>query len=322
MRRALVTGITGQDGCHLAELLLSKGYRVFGSVRATGSRLNGALADSVTCLAVDYRDDSCFLKVLEEIRPDEIYNLASISFVPASWRDPAMTAEFMTVGLTRLLEAVRTTCPKTRVFQASSSEMFGKAKQAPQSEATPFHPRNPYGIAKVYGHQLAVNYRETYGLFVCSGILFNHEGPRRRLEFVTRKITHTAARIRLGMASELRLGNLESRRDWGYAGDFVRSMWLMLQQERADDFVIGTGETHTVEEFVRIAFECLDLDWRSYVVVDPEFYRPLEPELLVADESKARRTLGWQPEVGFEEMVRMMVQSDLALLQTNPSQAA
>lgn len=320
MRKALVTGITGQDGCHLTEWLLSKGYQVFGLIRATASRPQGP--SSAICVPVDYKDEACYLKILEKVRPDEIYNLASISFIPDSWRAPASTAELMTVGLTRLFEAARETCPKARVFQASSSEMFGEARQTPQSETTPFHPRTPYGVAKVYGHQLVQVYRETYGLFVCSGILFNHEGPRRRLEFVTRKITHTAARIRLGMASELRLGNLQARRDWGFAGDFVRAMWLMLQQERADDFIIGAGETHTVEEFVRIAFECLDLDWRRYVVVDPEFYRPLEPEVLVADASKARRILGWQPEVGFEELVRMMVQADLAMLQAQPEQAA
>jgi GDPmannose 4,6-dehydratase len=314
MPNALITGITGQDGSHLAEWLLARGYQVFGVVRPEGSRPD-AVSDRIECLVANLDGGTDFAKILETAQPDEIYNLAAASFVPVSWREPVRTAELMTVGLTRFLEAVRTVCPGARFFQASSSEMFGKARQTPQSETTPFQPRSPYGIAKVYGHHMTGNYRESHGLFACSGILFNHEGPRRRLEFVTRKITHTAARIKLGLAGELRLGNLQARRDWGFAGDYVRAMWLMLQQETADDFVIGTGKLHTVEEFVRIAFGHLDLDWQRYVIVDPQFYRPTEPEILQADPSKAQRVLGWQPEVHFETLVRMMVDADLALLQ-------
>lgn len=324
MPTALIAGITGQDGSHLTDWLLDKGYRVVGlhhhrPQRGPDSALRcgpamGLRPDAhIERLFAD-ENERGLVSVLEKTRPDEIYNLASISFVPASWRDPVQTAELMTVRLTRLLEAVRIACPRTRFFQASSSEMFGKARQSPQSETTPFQPRSPYGIAKLYGHHLAVSYRETYGLFACSGILFNHEGPRRRLDFVTRKITHTAARIRLGLANELRLGNLEARRDWGYAGDYVRAMWLMLQEDQAEDFVIGTGETHTVEEFVAIAFAHLELDWRRYVVVDPQLYRPTEPEILQADSTKARRVLRWRPEITFQELVRSMVDADVALL--------
>jgi GDPmannose 4,6-dehydratase len=259
-------------------------------------------------------DQTSIARILKRVQPDEIYNLASLSFVPASWQEPVLTAEYTAVGVTRLLDAMRQICPGARFYQASSSEMFGSPTAMPQNENTPFHPRSPYGVAKVYAHHITVNYRESYGLYAASGILFNHEGPRRGLEFVTRKITHTVARIKLGLASELRLGNLQARRDWGYAGDYVRAMWLMLQQDRADDFVIGTGATHSVREFVEIAFDHVGLDWRPYVVVDERFYRPAEAVLLKADNSKARRVLGWQPETSFPELVTMMVDADMELL--------
>jgi GDPmannose 4,6-dehydratase len=317
MPTALITGITGQDGSHLAELLLHKGYRVCGMVRRASTenfqRLEH-LRDQIELLQGDLLDPTSLARVLEKSRPDEVYNLAAMSFVPTSWEQPVLTAEFTGVGVTRLLDALRQVCPKARFYQASSSEMFGKVRQTPQSEETPFYPRSPYGVAKVYGHYITVNYRESYNLFACSGILFNHEGPRRGLEFVTRKITHAVAKIKLGQASELRLGNLQAKRDWGYAGDYVRAMWLMLQQDHADDYVIGTGQTHTVEEFVQIAFDHVNLDWRDYVVVDPQFYRPAEVDLLLADPSKARAQLGWEPEVSFPELVKMMVNSDLATL--------
>jgi GDPmannose 4,6-dehydratase len=261
-------------------------------------------------------DPTSLAAVLDKSRPDEIYNLAAQSFVPTSWEQPVLTAEFTGVGVTRLLEAIRRVCPKARFYQASSSEMFGKVRETPQSEQTPFYPRSPYGVAKVYGHYITVNYRESYGLFAVSGILFNHESERRGLEFVTRKISHAAARIKLGMAKELRLGNLQARRDWGHAKDYVRAMWLMLQQEKADDFVIGTGETHSVEEFVQIAFDHVGLDWHQHVVVDPQFYRPAEVELLQADPSRARRQLGWQPQISFRQLVQLMMDFDLAMLAT------
>ena len=317
MRKALITGITGQDGSHLAELLLEKNYRVLGMIRHTSTsslqRIKH-IRDRVEIVDGDLLDQSSLTRILEEHQPDEIYNLAGMSFVPVSWQQPVLTAEFTGVGVTRLLEALRHVCPRARFYQASSSEMFGKVRETPQRETTAFHPRSPYAVAKAYGHYITVNYRESYGLFACSGILFNHEGPRRGLEFVMRKITHTAAQIKLGLAHELRLGNLQSKRDWGYAGDFVRAMWLMLQQPKADDYVIGTGETHTVQEFVEIAFDDLDLDWRRYVVVDPQLYRPAEVDLLLGDSSKARNTLGWKPEVTFHELVRMMVDADVQLL--------
>ena len=317
MPTALITGITGQDGSHLAELLLQKGYRVCGMVRRSSTenfqRIEH-LRDQLELLQGDLLDPTSLSRVLEKAQPDEVYNLAAMSFVPTSWEQPVLTAEFTAVGVTRMLDALRQICPDARFYQASSSEMFGKVRATPQSEETPFHPRSPYGVAKVYGHYITVNYRESYDLFACSGILFNHEGPRRGLEFVTRKITYAAAKIRLGMASELRLGNLQAKRDWGFAGDYVRAMWLMLQQDQADDYVIGTGQTHTVEEFVQIAFDHLNLDWRDYVIVDPQFYRPAEVDLLLADPTKARTQLGWEPEVGFPDLVKMMVNSDLALL--------
>jgi GDPmannose 4,6-dehydratase len=317
MRTALVTGITGQDGSHLAELLLQKGYRVLGMIRHTSTTsLNRIkhLLDQLTIVHGDLLDQTSLTRILELHQPDEIYNLAGMSFVPASWQQPVLTAEFTGLGVTRILDAMRHVSPKTRFYQASSSEMFGKVRETPQRETTPFHPRSPYAVAKAYGHYITVNYRESYDMFACCGILFNHEGPRRGLEFVTRKITHTAVQIKLGLAHELRLGNLQSKRDWGFAGDFVRAMWLILQQPKADDYVIGTGETHTVQEFVEIAFDYLGLDWNRYVVVDPQLYRPAEVDLLLGDATRARTVLGWQPEVTFRELVRMMVDSDLALL--------
>jgi GDPmannose 4,6-dehydratase len=262
----------------------------------------------------DLLDQTSIASILEQVHPDEVYNLAAMSFVPTSWHKPVLTAEFTAVGVTRVLDALRQSCPRTRFYQASSSEMFGKVQETPQSEKTPFYPRSPYGVAKVYGHYITVNYRESYGLFACSGILFNHESPRRGLEFVTRKITHGVARIKLGLAQELRLGNLQAKRDWGFAGDYVRAMWLMLQQDVADDYVIGTGQTHSVEEFVQIAFDHAGLDWRRHVVVDPQFYRPAEVDLLLANPSKADHQLGWQPAVSFEQLVRMMVDADIAFL--------
>ncbi len=316
-KTALITGITGQDGSYLAELLLSKGYRVCGMVRRSSTETFQRiehLRDRVELLQADLLDPTSLTSVLDQVRTDEVYNLAAMSFVPTSWQQPVLTAEFTAVGVTRLLDAIRLVCPSARFYQASSSEMFGKVRETPQSETTPFHPRSPYGVAKVYGHYITVNYRESYGLFGCSGILFNHESPRRGLEFVTRKITHGVARIKLGLAKELRLGNLQAKRDWGFAGDYVRAMWLMLQQQEPDDYVIATGETHEVEEFVRIAFDHVGLDWKRYVVVDPLFYRPAEVDLLLGTSAKAQRCLGWEPEVSFEELVRMMVEADMAAL--------
>jgi GDPmannose 4,6-dehydratase len=316
-KTALITGITGQDGGYLAELLLAKGYKVCGMVRRSSSenfqRIEH-LRDQIDLHQGDLLDQTSIASVLEKVQADEIYNLAAMSFVPTSWQQPVLTAEFTAVGVTRILEAVRTTCPGVRFYQASSSEMYGKVREMPQRETTPFYPRSPYGVAKVYGHYITVNYRESYGLFACAGILFNHESPRRGLEFVTRKISHGVARIKQGLAHELRLGNLQAKRDWGFAGDYVRAMWLMLQQEQPDDYVIGTGRTHSVEEFVQIAFDHAGLDWRDYVVVDPQFYRPAEVDLLLGDAGKARRVLGWVPEVSFEDLVKMMVDADLARL--------
>jgi GDPmannose 4,6-dehydratase len=317
MRKALITGITGQDGSHLADLLLSKGYRVYGMVRRSSTenfqRLEH-IRERVELIQGDLIDHTSVVHIFEQVRPDEVYNLAAMSFVPTSWQQPVLTAEFTALGVTRLLEATRQICPNARFYQASSSEMFGKVRETPQKETTAFYPRSPYGVAKVYGHFITVNYRESYGMYASSGILFNHEGPRRGLEFVTRKISHGVARIKLGLATELRLGNLEAKRDWGFAGDYVRAMWLMLQQDKPEDFVVGTGETHSIEEFVQIAFARVGLDWRKYVVVDPQFYRPAEVDLLQADPSKIRDSLGWEPEVNFEQLVHMMVDADLAQL--------
>jgi GDPmannose 4,6-dehydratase len=316
-KTAFITGITGQDGSYLAELLLSKGYRVCGMVRRSSTenvqRIEH-LRDQVELFQADLLDPTSLASVLDKVRPDEVYNLAAMSFVPTSWQQPVLTAEFTAVGVTRLLDAIRLVCPAARFYQASSSEMYGKVRQTPQTETTPFHPRSPYGVAKVYGHYITVNYRESYGLFACSGILFNHESPRRGLEFVTRKISHGVAGIKLGLAKELRLGNLQAKRDWGFAGDYVRAMWLMLQQDEPDDYVVCSGETHEVEEFVRIAFDHVGLDWKRYVVVDPLFYRPAEVDLLLGSAAKARRCLGWEPEVSFEQLVRRMVDADLAAL--------
>jgi GDPmannose 4,6-dehydratase len=316
-KKALVTGITGQDGSYLAELLLSKGYQVFGMVRRAStenfSRIEH-LRERLQLIQGDLLDSNSLTSVLEQAEPDEIYNLAAQSFVPTSWQQPVLTAEFTSLGVVRLLDAVRKVCPAARFYQASSSEMFGKVRETPQRETTPFYPRSPYGVAKVYGHHITVNYRESYGLFACSGILFNHESPRRGLEFVTRKITHAVARIKLGLEKELQLGNLQAKRDWGFAGDYVRAIWLMLQQDEADDYVVGTGESHSVEEFVHIAFDRAKLDWRKYVVIDPRFYRPAEVDLLLADPAKVRDRLGWEPEVQFKALVELMVDADLETL--------
>ncbi|MBI2758545.1 MAG: GDP-mannose 4,6-dehydratase [Chloroflexi bacterium] len=314
MPTALITGITGQDGSYLAELLLSKGYRVVGMARrastVTYERIQHIL-DDITVIQGDLTDQGSLLSMIEEYEPTEIYNLAAQSFVPTSWSQPALTGDVTALGVTRMLEAIRFVNSKIRFYQASSSEMFGKVVEVPQKETTPFYPRSPYGVAKVYGHWITVNYHESFDLFAVSGILFNHESPRRGLEFVTRKITNAVARIKFGQAKELRLGNLESRRDWGFAGDYVKAMWLMLQQEHPDNFVIGTGETHSVQEFCEIAFGRVGLDYKDFVVQDERFYRPAEVDLLVSDPGKAGRVLGWEPEVGFKELVTMMVDADV-----------
>jgi GDPmannose 4,6-dehydratase len=317
MPTALITGITGQDGSYLSELLLSKGYDVVGVARrsstVTYERIEHLL-DDITIVQGDLHDQGSLLAFLEEYRPTEVYNLAAQSFVPTSWNQPALTGDVTALGVTRMLEAIRFVDPKIKYYQASSSEMFGKVLEVPQRETTPFYPRSPYGVAKVYGHWITINYRESFGIFAVSGILFNHESPRRGLEFVTRKISDGVARIKLGLADELRLGNLEARRDWGYAGDYVEAMWMMLQQEEADNYVVGTGETHSVREFCEIAFGHVDLDYADYVVQDERFYRPAEVDLLVSDPSKARSVLGWEPSVSFKELVTMMVDADLARL--------
>ncbi len=317
MPTALITGITGQDGSYLAELLLSKGYQVVGVARRSSTVTNERIQhilDDILVVSGDLTDQGSLLSLLEEYRPTEIYNLAAQSFVPTSWNQPALTGDVTALGVTRMLEAIRFVNPKIKFYQASSSEMFGKVVEVPQKETTPFYPRSPYGVAKVYGHWITVNYRESYDLFAVSGILFNHESPRRGLEFVTRKITDGVARIKLGLAQELRLGNLDARRDWGFAGDYVQAMWLMLQQERADNYVVGMGETHSVREFCEIAFGYVGLDYKQYVVQDERFYRPAEVDLLVSDPSKARTVLGWEPSVSFRELVTMMVDADLKRL--------
>lgn len=315
--RALITGITGQDGSYLAEYLLKKGYDVYGMVRRSSSETTQRvehIRDQLTFLQGDLLDQASLVKVIEESRPEEVYNLAAQSFVPTSWNQPVLTGEFTGLGVSRLLESIRQVAPKARFYQASSSEMFGKVREVPQTEQTPFHPRSPYAVAKAYGHHITVNYRESYDMFAASGILFNHESPRRGLEFVTRKISDGVVRIKLGMADELRLGNLDSQRDWGFAGDYVEAMWLMLQHDTADDFVIATGETHSISDFLDIAFGHVDLDWREFVKKDPRFMRPAEVDQLIGDFSKAKRVLKWEPKVGFAELVRMMVDADMALL--------
>jgi GDPmannose 4,6-dehydratase len=314
---AIITGITGQDGSYLAELLLSKGYRVIGMMRrssvVTFERIQH-IQDQLEIIQGDLHDQSSLMDLMEQYKPDELYNLAAQSFVPTSWNQPVLTGEVTALGVTRMLEAIRLLNPKTRFYQASSSEMFGKVHEVPQRETTPFYPRSPYGVAKVYGHWITVNYRESYNLFAVSGILFNHESPRRGTEFVTRKITHGAVRIKLGLSNELRLGNLESRRDWGFAGDYVDAMFRLIHNDQPQDFVVGTGETHSVREFCEKAFSYLDLDYKEYVIQDQRFYRPAEVDLLVADSTRVRQELGWSPKVDFDGLVRMMVDADLVRL--------
>jgi GDPmannose 4,6-dehydratase len=314
---ALITGITGQDGSYLAEFLLSKGYEVVGMVRRSSTVTHERIQhiqDDITIVQGDLHDQSSLVAALEEYKPDEVYNLAAQSFVATSWSQAVLTGEVTALGVTRLLEAVRLVNPRIRFYQASSSEMFGKAVEVPQKESTPFYPRSPYGVAKVYGHWITVNYRESYGMFTVSGILFNHESPRRGLEFVTRKISDGVARIKLGLAKELPLGNLDARRDWGFAGEYVQAMWMMLQQDQPEDFVVGTGVTHSVRDFADLAFKVVGLNYEDYVVQDPRFLRPSEVDLLVSDPSKARQKLHWQPRVDFQQLVEMMVEADLKRL--------
>ncbi len=317
MPSALITGITGQDGSYLAELLLEKGYQVFGVVRRTshhGYERIEHLLDKLELLPADLLDQHSLTGVVQDTKPDEVYNLGAQSYVPTSWAQPVLTGEFTALGVTRILEAVRLAHPEARFYQASSSEMFGKVVETPQRESTPFHPRSPYGVAKVYGHWITVNYRESYGMYAVSGILFNHESPRRGIEFVTRKITDGVARIKLGLAEDLRLGNIDSQRDWGFAGDYVDAMWRMLQQPEPEDYVIGTGVTHSVRDLIEIAFTRVGLEWQSYVKQDPKFIRPAEVDILLADPSKAKSKLDWEPRVGFEEMIQRMVDADLERL--------
>ncbi len=316
-KRAIITGITGQDGSYLAELLLSKGYEVTGVVR----RLSAAnfwriehLLDRITLRPADLLDQLSLIRVVQDVKPHEIYNLAAMSFVPASWDQPLLTGEFNAQGVTRVLEAVRHVDTDIRIYQASSSEMYGRVREVPQTEMTPFYPRSPYGVSKVFGHYITVNYRESYGIFAASGILFNHESPRRGLEFVTRKVTDGVARIKLGLASHLGLGNLDACRDWGFAGDYVQAMWLMLQQDMADDYVIATGVSHSVRELVECAFGHVGLDWQKFVQIDPAFLRPAEVDHLIGDASRARKILGWEPQVNFEQLIAMMVDADVARL--------
>ena len=318
MKKALITGITGQDGSYLAELLLSKGYEVYGLVRRSSlenyERIEH-IREKIKFVSGDLNDQTSLDEAIRKVQPDEVYNLGAQSFVPASWEQPILTAEITGLGVLKLLEAIRKNKPDTKFYQASSSEMFGKVKEIPQKETTPFHPRSPYGVSKVFGHYITVNYRESYNIFACSGICFNHESPRRGLEFVTRKISDGVARIKLGLAKELRLGNLEAKRDWGFAGDYVQAMWLMLQQGEPDDYVIATGETHSVKEFVELAFSYVGLDWKKYVISDKKYFRPAEVDLLIGDSTKARQKLGWKPKVNFKQLVEMMVQEDLKKLQ-------
>lgn len=315
--RALITGITGQDGSYLAELLLEKGYEVYGMIRRSSTdhfeRINH-IRDKLHLVHGDLLDQLSILSIIEESKPQEVYNLAAQSFVPTSWRQPVLTGEFNALGVTKMLDAIRQIDGKIKFYQASSSEMFGKVSEVPQNEKTPFYPRSPYGVAKVYGHFITVNYRESYGIFAVSGILFNHESPRRGLEFVTRKITDGAARIKLGLADSLALGNLDARRDWGFTGDYTRAMWMMLQHDKPDNFVIATGESHSVKDLCEIAFSRLDLDYKEYVITDARLIRPAEVEELLGDSSHARKTLGWEPEVSFKQMIEMMVDADMERL--------
>jgi GDPmannose 4,6-dehydratase len=318
-KRALITGITGQDGSYLAEFLLEQGYEVFGLVRRSStvnfSRIDH-IQDRITLISGDILDQTSMQTALQDCEPQEVYNLAAQSFVQTSWTQPVFTGDVTALGVTRILSAIRHVNPDIRFYQASSSEMFGKVREVPQRETTPFYPRSPYGVAKVYGHWITINFRESYGMHATSGILFNHESPRRGIEFVTRKVTYNVAKIKLGMAKELRLGNLDSRRDWGFAGDYVKAMWLMLQQDQPDDYVIATGETHSVQELVETAFGHVGLDWHDFVVQDPRFMRPAEVDMLVGDPSKAGRVLGWEPKVTFTGLIQMMVEADLALLKS------
>lgn len=319
MKKALITGITGQDGSYLAEFLLSRGYRVFGLQRRSSTtnleRVEHLLEEGIELVPGDLVDSFSLIKALESVRPDEVYNLAAQSFVPASWSQPLLTGEVTGLGVTRLLEAIRQVDPRIRFYQASSSEMFGLVRETPQNENTPFYPRSPYGVAKVYGHWITINYRESYDLFACSGILFNHESPRRGLEFVTRKISYGVAKIKLGLAEDIRLGNLQAKRDWGFAGDYVRAMWMMLQRDEPSDYVIATGLTYSVEDFCRVAFSHVGLDWKDHVVQDPKFFRPAEVHLLQGDAARAAEELGWKPEVDFEGLAGMMVDADLKRLE-------
>jgi len=316
-KKALIFGITGQDGSYLAEFLLSKGYHVVGMVRRSSTenfeRIDH-LRDKIELKQGDLLDQLSLISIIRESNPDEIYNLAAQSFVPTSWNQAVLTGEFTAIGVTRMLEAIKEVNHKIKFYQASSSEMFGRVKETPQTEETPFYPRSPYGVAKAYGHYITVNYRESYNMFAVSGILFNHESPRRGLEFVTRKVTDGAAKIKLGLAKEIRMGNLDAKRDWGFAGDYVKAMWLMLQRDEPQDYVISTGQCHTVEDLVRIAFSHVDLDWKKYIVTDERFIRPAEVDLLLGDSSKAQKELGWKPEVGFEQMIKMMVDADIERL--------
>jgi GDPmannose 4,6-dehydratase len=318
-KKALITGITGQDGSYLAEFLLAQGYEVYGMVRRTSTlkyeRIRH-IQERVTLVSGDMSDQPSMNRILQQVQPEEVYNLAAQSFVQTSWQQPVFTGDVTALGVTRILDAILTVNPKIRFYQASSSEMFGKVREVPQTENTPFYPRSPYGVAKVYGHWITVNYRESYGIHATSGILFNHESPRRGLEFVTRKVSYNAAKIKLGLAQELRMGNLDAKRDWGFAGDYVMAMWLMLQQETPDDYVIATGQTHSVERLLDVAFSTVDLDWRNYVLQDERFMRPAEVDLLVGDASKAGSVLGWEPEVSFEQLIQMMVEADMHRLKT------
>lgn len=318
MKSALITGITGQDGSYLAELLLQKGYKVFGLTRRSSTNVTSRIEHLLTKIELlpgDLLDPSSLVEAMEIAKPDEIYNLAAQSFVQTSWNQPVLTTEFTATGVTRVLEAMRKVAPKARFYQASSSEMFGKVQAVPQVESTPFYPRSPYGVAKLYGHWITVNYRESYNMYATSGILFNHESPRRGIEFVTRKITYNAALIKHGLAADLPLGNLDSKRDWGFAGDYVEAMWLMLQQDKSEDFVIATNQTHSVKEFVELAFGFADLDWKKYVRLDPRFHRPAEVDLLIGDYAKAKKVLNWEPKTSFKELVKMMVEADIKLVE-------